>query len=411
MPFRIACLLVLAALAAPADVVDLSSSLDPTRSERLVGEWTYDVWNAGMPPVEGSMTIQGKREGEGYLLETSTQVPDGERGLLFSGEALALGKDLVPTGYARTNHVGETEVSRLEMSWGASGVAVTVGKKEITLVAATLPDMVLPHWLVLLPLDPAKEYRTAVLSFAGGPHAAPAMLRCDGTREVWGKAFARWSLRLTHEDATTEMKWWVDADGVVAFRCGSYEGTRKGTAAAEFPLDGDLSPDVTIRMTPEAADAKVVVRQFDFEDAGYRRGAVVAMRTNYSVDDCAHGRVMDLQKGDRVVALLRRFSLGNPTQAGDEWCVTLALSLPGLEAGKSYDLGAGQGEGILHYGSQGPQVELISRQATGQVKVVKVEGPTIEMELSLTFEGQMAGTNVGPCRFDVQGRVQAELGE
>lgn len=357
------------------------------------------------------MTVRGRREGDGYLIETSIVVPDETSGLLFVGEALALDKDLRPTGYARTNHIGETEASKLEMSWGASNVVVNVGKGETKLDASTLPDAVLPHWLTLLALDPGRTYRTTILSFSEGPHAAAAELRCDGAHEVGGRPCARWSLRLTHEDAVAEMKWWVDADGVAAFRCGAYQGVRKGLATDVLPLDGDLDPSITFRMTPARADQKTEVRRFHFEDATYRRGAVVAMRTAYSVEDCAHGRVMDVVRGDRVVALLRHFSLGNPTQAGDEWCVTLALSLPSLEADRTYDLGAGVGEGILHYGSQGPQVELITKQATGQVKVAKVEGPVIELALSLSFEGEVTGATLGKCRFDVQGVVEAKLGE
>lgn len=331
--------------------------------------------------------------------------------MLFVGEALALDGGLRPTGYARTNHLGEVEISRLEMTWGASGVFVKAGKKEATLIGATHPDAVLPYWLFVTPFDTERAYRTAVLSFVGGLHAAPAMLRCDGTRRLEGRECARWTLRLTQEDATTEMRWWLAEDGVVAFRCGTYQGVLEGMAVDALPLDGDLEPSITFRMTPEAADQKTEVRRFNYADATYRRGAVVAMKTHYSVDDCAHGRVMDVQRGDRVVALLRHFSIGNPTQEGDEWSTTLALSLPGLEPGRSYDLEKQEAEGLLHYGSQTPQVELITKLAKGQVKVLRVEGPSIELELSLTFEGRFAGANVGPCRFDVQGKVEASLTE
>ncbi|GEM_PF-5439253 len=416
MSIRISVILLIP-LAVWAEVVDLAGAIDPARAERIVGEWTYDVWNAGMPPGGGTMTVQGRKEGEGYLLETSIQVPDEVSGLVFVGEALALGKDLKPTGYSRSNFIGEgadqAEVSSLSLSWGPSGAVVQVGEKSHTLDAGTLPDAVLPHWLALVPLDAARAYRASVLSFAGGPHAAAAMLRCEGTREEGGKPCTRWLLRPTNEDPAVEMKWWVDAEGVVAFRCGSLQGVRKGTSSAALPMDGDLDPKVTFRMTPESAEAGAEVRQFTFEDSTYRRGAVVAMKTQYSVDDSAHGRVMDVRKGDRVVALVRHFSLGNPTREGDEWSMTLALSLPGLEAGKSYDLANGEAEGILHYGSRGPQTpgELISREATGQVKVLGIDGPTLELELSLTFQGQVIGSNVGRSRFDVQGTVVADLSE
>ncbi len=417
MSIRIALPVLLSALAVSAEVVDLASSLDPGRAERLVGQWTYDVWNAGMPPGGGTMTVTGRKEGEGYLVESSLHIPDEVSGLVFVGEALALGKDLRPTGYSRSNFIGEgasqVEVSSLAVSWGPSGAEARIGAKTHALDAATLPDAVLPHWLALAPLDPARAYRTTVLSFAGGVHAATAMVRCDGTREDGGTTSTRWSLRPTHEDPSAEMKWWVDAEGVVAFRCGSWQGVRRGTSSAALPIDGDLDPKVTFRMTPESASEGAEVRHFTFEDATYRRGAVVAMKTQYTTDESAHGRVMDVGRGDRVVALVRHFSLGNPTQEGDEWSITLALSLPGVEAGKSYDLASGEAEGILHYGSRGPQTpgELISRFATGKVKVLAVDGPTVELELSLTFEGQVIGATVGKCRFDVQGGVEAELSE
>lgn len=413
MSIRLALSVLLSALVVPAEVVDLAGAVDASRAERLVGEWTYDVWNAGMPPAGGTMTVTGRRQDEGCLVETSLQVPDEVSGLVFVGEALALGKDLRPTGYSRSMFAGEIEVSKLEMTWGAAGVAVKAGKHDLSLDAATLPDAVLPHWIALVPLDPSRAYRCVVLSFAGGPHAAPAMLKCEGTREEGGTPCARWSLRPTHEDPSVEMKWWIDAKGVVAFRCGSWQGVRRGTSSAALPMDGDLDPKVTFRMTPESADGGAEVRKFNFEDATYRRGAVVAMKTQYSSEESAHGRVIDVRRGDRVVALVRHFSLGNPTQEGDEWSVTLALSLTGLESGRAYDLAKGEVEGILHYGSRGPQTpgELISRQGTGQVKVLGVDGASIQLELSLTFEGEVIGSTIGRSRFDVQGVVDANLSE
>lgn len=411
MPTRLCLFLCLSALALRADVVDLAQAIDASRAGRLDREATYDVWLAGMPPVAGTLTIAGHATETGRVAEAHLQMPDDAIGTLRVDEYLTLDAKLRPVRYVRDMSGGNGEktvqLSHLEATWDDSGAKVSGA--EARLAPTVLPDAILPQWLALVPLDPASSYRLEVFSHTGGTHAAAATLTCEGTS---GGA-ALWTMRLTHEDPTCEWKWWVDADGVACFRSGAYEGVRKGASAAALPLDKGPAPRVSVRITPDDAGQTPQFKQFTFEDAVYRRGAIVAMRTQYSGEDSGHGRVMDLARGDRVVALLRHFELGNPTQRGDECSYTLAVSLPALEVGKTYDFKT-QAEATLHYGALGTgQVEMIARNdhAAGSVKVISAEGPSMELEMDITFEhASFTGTKLGECRIEVKGSVEAMLG-
>ncbi len=412
MPTRLCLFLCISALALRADVVDLAQSIDASRVDRLDREATYDVWLAGMPPVAGTLTISAHATEKGdHVVEAHLQMPDDAMGTLRIAEYLTLDAKLRPVRYVRDmsggNGVKTVQLSHLEATWDEGGAKVSGGAAR--LATAVLPDAILPHWIALVPLDPANRYRLEVLSHTDGPHAAAAMLSCEGTA---GGA-TLWAMRLTHEDPTSEWKWWVDAEAVACFRSGAFEGVRRGTARDALPLDRELSPRMSVRITPDDVKQTAQLKQFTFEDATYRRGAIVALRTQYTGEDSGHGRVMDLSQGNRVVALLRHFELGNPTQRGDECSYTLAVSLPSLEVGKTYDFKT-QAEATLHYGAMGTgQVEMIARNdhAAGSVKVISAEGPSIELEIDITFEhASFTGATLGECRIEVKGTVEAMLG-